>query len=1041
MAEKLARLRQDDRRSCVPSAETVELSANDLLEASLAEQRRDWLTGRRVSAAEHLRVKPTLRSDPACAAELIYHEFLLRGEIGESPEWDHYLQQFPQFTEQLEALRLADELTRDIIETPGQEGSRIGDYEILEQIGSGGMGVVYRAIQKPLGRTVAVKLLRGGEFADPAELDRFMKEALAVSQLNHPNIAQIYNVGATEVRPFIAFEFVDGSSFADRINGTPLPARLAASIVEIVSRAIQYANDHGIVHRDLKPANVLLSTTADGEVPKVTDFGACKRINERDTHERTQIVGTPAYMAPEQLDLAKQVISVRTDVYGLGAILYECLTGLPPFRGESVAEVLRQVVEEMPIAPRLLTPRAPRDLETICLKCLQKSPKDRYESAAAVADDLRRFLNGEPVKARPLGPVGRTWRWCRRKPGTASLVAVLLMALLGGMTGITVQWRRAEVAHQSALASDREAQELLNELLETTPAVRDLGDQPIAASVAALSRAEAHCKTQLQKNPGDIKLRIALTEIYGCLGTLSTQKEGSAEANAIFQRARDLWEPLVSEAAGDPVCRDWLATTCSWYASDARPQLQSLQRAECIWQKLADEQPGNLKLMQNIWRCRTNMMIVIDQEAFRSDFMQLLEANRMELRRLLRGNSADRALRKRLALACFLLGEIYSRTSPDAKATAAWRESCGHYQVLVTGNRDDVLSRISLAICCSRLIQGEAADPYYRLAVPCLEQAGQRIDAILGEQPQLEERPLHCWLRHLLLEDYCCLALCHIKAGQTAKAEQVSNECISRLTPPLDTQRVQTELVLDHVVTLLSAGQLLSEARQSGAALRLTGQAAALCSQLADHHSHNQAFLYRLGDALVNCSAMANRLGEPALALAQAELGRRSLEEWMEMENAPESRRHEDLLSAVCERIGKARWGLGQRDQALAAFRESAALQKHELEREPSNPAYRASLSACYNRLSFYHSLTGDLRGAADAILERTKLWPNNPEQLAMTAEDFSGLAKRVTARSQGHLSHEDEAERDHYLAESRRLRVAAEAATHREGHDLRVER
>src|SRR5580704_4672979 len=258
MAERVARSGQEDRRFGVPSAETVELSANDLLEASLVEQRRDWLTGRRVSAAEHLRVKPTLRSDPACAAELIYHEFLLRREVGESPEWDHYLQQFPQFTEQLKALRLADELTGDPIATPDQEGSRIGDYEILEQIGSGGIGVVYRAIQKPLGRTVAVKLLRGGEFADPAELDRFMNEALTVSQLNHPNIVHIYNIGATPVRPFISFEFVDGSSLANRINGTPLPAQLAASIVEIVSRAIQYANDHGIVHRDLKPANVLL---------------------------------------------------------------------------------------------------------------------------------------------------------------------------------------------------------------------------------------------------------------------------------------------------------------------------------------------------------------------------------------------------------------------------------------------------------------------------------------------------------------------------------------------------------------------------------------------------------------------------------------------------------------------------------------------------------------------------------------------------------------------------------------------------------------
>jgi tetratricopeptide (TPR) repeat protein len=1014
-------------------ADTALLPDGGLVNAFEVEPHREGLEAKCVALAERLRANPALAGDPASAAEIIYEEVVGRQKADEPSRWNGIVGKFPQYAQELRALRLADLIVGEALGPPTAYGMQFGDYELLEQIGSGGMGVVYRAIQKPLGRTVAVKLLRGGEFANPAELDRFMKEALAVSQLNHPNIVQIYNVGATAVRPFISFEFVDGSSLANRINGTPLPAQLAASIVETVSRAIQYANDHGIVHRDLKPANVLLSTTADGEVPKVTDFGACKRINERDTHERTQIVGTPAYMAPEQLDLTTQLISVRTDVYGLGAILYECLTGLAPFRGASVAEVLRQVVEEMPIAPRLLNPRAPRDLETICLKCLQKSPKDRYESAAAVAEDLRRFLNGEPVKARPLGPVGRTWRWCLRKPGAASLVALLLIAILAGLSGITVQWCRAEAALKSALASDVEAQQLLSELIESNPVVPVRGYRPIAPSIESLLKAEAHCKKLLQKNPGEITLRIALTKVYGRLGTLYRIQGQAEEADTKLREAQDLWEPMARDVGGNRDCLDWLATTYLWDCGGGLPRhFQMLQRADAIWQKLADAEPGSLDLMHKIWECRFLMAGYIGSEVVRDDCLRPLEQSRAELNRLVRQDPSDGVVRKRLALTCFFLGDICSRNRSAGKASSYWRESFEHYSILAKRGRDDLLGNIALAISCSRLIQGQPNDPYYLRAVSLLEQTGLRLNALLKQEQT-------GWLEELLLEDYCYLALCHAKAGQTAKAELVSNDRVGVLTTALNTGRIEPVFALDHATTLVNLGQLLREAKQSAAALRLARQAAELCSQLAVYPSHDLAFLSTLSGTVTTCSALANQLGEPTLALQQAELGRRTIEEWIR--TAPDGFRHEDSLSSVLERIGKARWSLGECDQALAAFGESAAIQKQVFEREQSNHTHRASLSGCYNRLFLYRSLVGDLRGAANAISERTKLWPDIAEQLTRTAEDFASLAERVKARSRGHLSHEDQVEHNHYLAESRRLRRAAEAAAHREGHDLRVER
>ena len=330
--------------------EAAETAAESLLDAALARQRQCWMHGKRIPVAERLRANPALAANGAFAAELIYDEFVLREKAGESPRWDVYLEEFPQYAEQLSALRLAEMIVGDEFELPKANGTQFGDYELVEEIGRGGMGIVYRAIQKPLGRHVAVKLLRSSEFADSRELDRFKTEMLAASQLNHANIVHLYNVGETAGRPFIAFELIEGPSLAKRIAGTPLPPQVAAAIVATVARAIHYAHERGIVHRDLKPANVLLCGSSGQSLPKVTDFGASKEVFEAESQQLSQIIGTPSYMAPEQLDVKSGMVSKCTDVYGLGAILYECLTGVPPFRGNSAGEILRQVAEEAPVA-------------------------------------------------------------------------------------------------------------------------------------------------------------------------------------------------------------------------------------------------------------------------------------------------------------------------------------------------------------------------------------------------------------------------------------------------------------------------------------------------------------------------------------------------------------------------------------------------------------------------------------------------------------------------------------------------------------------
>ncbi|HYT88437.1 MAG TPA: protein kinase, partial [Gemmataceae bacterium] len=335
-------------------------------------------------------------------------------------------------------------------------------YEIHGELGRGGMGVVYKARQRGLNRLVALKMVLAGAHASAEELHRFLDEAEAVAKLRHPHIVQVYDLGIQDNRPFYSMELVEGTNLEQYLADTPQPPDIAARLVALLARAVDYAHQRGIVHRDLKPANILLASGGreppDGSqlsgglrpplaepVPKITDFGLAKHLDRSVSHTQTGVVmGTPSYMAPEQASGTSAAIGPHTDVYGLGAILYEMLTGRSPFRAETEVETLRLVLETEPVPPRSLQPGVPRDVETICLKCLQKEPAKRYRSAAQLADDLDRFLRGEPIQARPVGTGERLWRWCKRKPVVASLSAALLVVFVSAFAAVTGLWLLAE---------------------------------------------------------------------------------------------------------------------------------------------------------------------------------------------------------------------------------------------------------------------------------------------------------------------------------------------------------------------------------------------------------------------------------------------------------------------------------------------------------------------------------------------------------------------------------------------------------------------
>jgi serine/threonine protein kinase len=364
----------------------------------------------------------------------------------------------------------------------GCEPPDVAGYEILGELGRGGMGVVYRARQLGLHRTVALKMVLTGFHTGPRELARFRAEASVIARLQHPNIVQIYDVGEAADRPYLVLEFVAGGSLAQRLQGTPQPARPAAELVETLARAVHAAHDNGVIHRDLKPANILLEgAPARGQstagtscvsspslTPKITDFGIAKCVSGdaassalRDSTVTGELLGTPNYMAPEQAMVPRQPVGPAADIYALGAILYELLTGRPPFAGETPLATLVQVLHSEPVTVTSLQPNVPRDLETICLKCLRKEPRKRYGSALELAEDVRSFLRDEPIRARPVMPVERLWRWVRRHPVPAGLLAASLLGPVVAMTALSLL--SARLVRSIALESAAQQAELLEE--------------------------------------------------------------------------------------------------------------------------------------------------------------------------------------------------------------------------------------------------------------------------------------------------------------------------------------------------------------------------------------------------------------------------------------------------------------------------------------------------------------------------------------------------------------------------------------------------
>ncbi len=472
-----------------------------LLELAHAELELRLKAGEPARVDDYLNKYPDLAADSQASLGLIVAEYRLRRKLEPTLTAKDFAQRFPEYRDDL-AVRLSDApLSETVAGAPvpsSEQGANLSGtmpetnptataaasprwphvegYEILGELGRGGMGVVYKARHLELRRTVALKMILTGGHAASEEVARFRTEAEAVARLQHPNVVQIHDIGEHQGLPYFSLEFCSGGSLAGRLGGTPQPPRRAAALVETLARAIHAAHQTGIVHRDLKPANVLLATPADlpadqppGQialeqlVPKITDFGLAKKLDDPGQTRSGAIMGTPSYMSPEQCEGRVDAIGPATDVYALAAILYEMTTGKTPFKGATSWDTIEQVRTQEPVKPRQLQPNLPRDLETICLKGLRKAPGQRYASARDLADDLRRWQDGQPIKARPTSAWERGWKWARRRPAAAGLLGVAVLAACASVAALALyarsQSQQADIAKQE-LKRNQEQEEV-----------------------------------------------------------------------------------------------------------------------------------------------------------------------------------------------------------------------------------------------------------------------------------------------------------------------------------------------------------------------------------------------------------------------------------------------------------------------------------------------------------------------------------------------------------------------------------------------------
>lgn len=599
----------------------------------------------------------------------------------------------------------------------------LGDYELIEQLGAGGMGVVYRARQKTAGRTVALKVIRPDRLADlPSDkradiIERFRTEALASARLSHDNIVTVFEVGNANEQHFYSMQLVDGVSLSEALSEGPIDGRRAATYLEPIARAVHEAHSHGILHRDIKPHNILVDRSSDR--PLVMDFGLAK-FTEADTELTREgaAMGTPNYMSPEQgRDSASA--TALSDIYSLGATLYHLVTGRPPFHAADAVETLRQVLFEEPVAPRLLNPNIDRDLETICIKRLEKVPSRRYATGKEVANELERYLHGEPIQARPLGPVGRCWRWCRRNKALAMTGAAAVSCLLIALAATSVGFVKTRAAQRESDESFRQARGTVDKFftrVSEESLLNQEGMQPLRNEL--LQDALEYYQQFAQQRRNDTTLTDDLAKAYYRVGVITAELGSLEDSLTPLRNARELFEQTNELDSGR------LLTLGDIYTAEGRTHfrlerfdeaLQACAKSIEVRRRLVDGEPGNRGFVRKLANAHMNLAVVKKNFGFSAnDERQLGEAQKsfeqaQQLREKLLLDGFQDDVARDMAKGAYNLADLAELTHDLDAAEQSLRDAVEAYRQLVSRN-EDLSDRHDLALALTRLGDLQTAD-------------------------------------------------------------------------------------------------------------------------------------------------------------------------------------------------------------------------------------------------------------------------------------------------------------------------------------------
>ncbi|HEY1859059.1 MAG TPA: protein kinase [Gemmataceae bacterium] len=982
--------------------------------------------------------------------------YLKAAREGSAPTRDELRATHPDLAEELSSFfadrdqfdQLAAPLRTAVAPAPRWSPVRdLEDYELLGEIARGGMGVVFKARQRSLNRIVALKMLLCGPLAGTAALQRFRMEAEAVANLDHPHIVPIYEVDECQGQPYFSMKFMEGGTLARHSAQYGSDPKAAARLMATVAGAVHYAHQRGILHRDLKPTNILLD--ADGR-PHVTDFGLAKRLGEdaaalpgrggladakppaddvstaicltlphllnADDHatQSGMIVGTLSYMAPEQAAGQKGTVTTAADVYGLGAILYELLTGKPPLRGETPLETLRLLRDQEPAAPSTLRANLHRDLETICLKCLNKDPRKRYPSALALVEDLNRYLQGEPIQARPVGSVERLWRWCLRKPVVAGLAAALVLTLTASLITMSVLLALALHNGHIAEANFHRAEQNLEEAdLQKQEAQKNFEEAERQKRAAQKNLEEA----ELQRDRAERKFRQAHDAVNDfskrAMDSRAHLPGSDAMSKLILEAALTYYQQFLDERSEDAAIQEETAEACIRVAQinsligSRVKSLEAYQKALELFGKLHTGDPANINWQRRLASTHHNVGTLQATNNKLKASLQSHLAARSLYEQFLRANPNDVPLQTGLAET---LNNLVIAFSEMGKIDEAYG---------VGNQAREILEKLDRSEPGNLDVQRALAMSYNHLGVLFNRQNGHTAEALAVYEKAFAVRekltnaqPRNLTFQRDLAESLHNLGSAQMNVGKHTEGERNWDEA-HQLREKLahDNPRV-VALQCELAASYTDLGIIHSKKDESDEALKAYHKAQDILQQLLKDNPGVPQFQSDLGKSFFNIGV---RYGVLKLRREAREVYEqaRDIQEKLVQTN-PEHLGYRTELAGTLVNLGVILGQLGRISDGRAALQHGLEVESVAFKIAPQVMEFRRTMNGLYGSLAENERAANHPAEAVAATLERAKLWPDSPTELYNAAKEL-GRAAALVGKGKAELIDAEKAERDKY--------------------------